>query len=102
MVEVSPDEIPWSSDDEANWRAFLQTKTGSKLLPKLLEVTPALLSGGGANEIFIRSGEVRGVQIIAREMFALTHAKPLPSFMADAYPDLDDNSKWPEEKSPTV
>jgi hypothetical protein len=31
-------------------------------------------------------------------MLALTHAKPVEPEEVQAYPDLDDDSKWPEEK----
>ena len=97
-MDITPDAIPWTSDDEANWREFLHTKTGSKLIPKLLEATPGLLPGGGTNEVLIRSGEVRGINLIAREMLSLTHAKPVAPTHIENFPDLDDDSKWPEEK----
>lgn len=94
MIEISPESADWNSHDEERWNAFLKTNTGSKLIPKVLESTPALLSGGDINSILVRSGEVRGFQIFVNALLALTHAPELPTTEPTAYPSLEDDTKW--------
>lgn len=98
-IEVSAQADEWNSDDVVVFRNFLEsTRTGRKILPKLLESTPPLLAGGEMNAILIRSGEVRGVQLIANAFLAL--ANPLPEVVQriDNYPPLEDDSKWNGDK----
>lgn len=93
---ITTEGIEWDSDDAANFRAFLETKTGAKILPKILESTPPLLPGGGINEILIRSGEVRAVKIFADAFLALTvSATQTPVEPQNiAYPSLTDDKEW--------
>jgi hypothetical protein len=97
-LEITTDTLPWNSDDEARWNAFLLTDTGKRLLPKLAEKIPALLDGGEANRLLIRSGEVRGFQLAISSMLELTHSSPLPVNAVESYPPLDDDSHWTENK----
>jgi hypothetical protein len=86
----------WTSEDMSVFRQFLQTRTGSKLLPKLLENTPIPLKSGTELEILIRSGELAAWRDVALAFVAL--ANPVPEVDEDIhrqnYPDLDDDSKW--------
>jgi hypothetical protein len=98
-IEVSADTADWNSDDTIVFRNFLtQTPTGKKLIPKMLESTPALLSGGDTNAICIRNGEVRGVNIIARALLHLAFPPPAPQVRDDNYPDPADDKLWDGEK----
>jgi hypothetical protein len=98
-IEVSADTADWNSDDTIAFRNFLtQTPTGKKLLPKVLESTPALLSGGETNAIFIRNGEVRGVQLIARALLQLAFPPPAPETRDNNYPDPADDRLWDGDK----
>lgn len=95
MNEITNEGLPWSTDDEAIWNAFLKTNTGSRLLPKLAERVPALLGAGDTNSLLVRSGEVRGFQIAISAMLELTHSPPLPvKSEASNYPDLTDDKNW--------
>lgn len=91
---ITNDLLEWDSDDVANLRAWLSTKTGNRFLPKLLEYTPELLSTGETNDILIRNGEVRGCQMFARTILSLTVIPPAPSQEQNAYPALEDDAKW--------
>lgn len=83
------------SEDREIWSQFLRTRTGQRLLPKLLESLPALLEKGDINEILIRSGEVRGWKIAVVGLLAL--AVPEPKAVEQAannYPPLADDDAW--------
>lgn len=97
-MEITTELLPWSSDDEAHWNSFLLTETGKRLLPKLAEKVPALLDGGEINRLLVRSGEVRGFQLAISSLLDLTHSPPLPTKEPMAYPPLDDDSHWNEDK----
>lgn len=98
-IEIAAKADEWNSDDVITFRNFIEnTSTGKKILSRMLESTPPLLSGGETNEIMIRNGEVRGVQIIANAFLQL--ASPLPEVTQDVdnYPPLEDDSKWDGDK----
>jgi hypothetical protein len=95
---ITADSLEWTSEDIAIWRQFLQTRTGSRLLPKVAEAAPALLPHGDTNAILIRSGELRGVQEAIRTMLALTQEEPAPEKEVTAYPALDDDSAWNDKQ----
>jgi hypothetical protein len=94
-MEITRDELSWTSDDEANWATFLTTKTGSRLIPKLAERAPALLDGADVNMTLVRNGEFRGFQLSMSALLDLSHSQPVPQdTIATTYPDLTDDSKW--------
>jgi hypothetical protein len=94
MEIVSPAELLWSSDDEANWNAFLQSNTGKRLLPRVMERAPVLLAGGATNDILVRSGEFRGFSECIRTFLDLTHTPPAPPSPTMTYPPLESDEKW--------
>ncbi len=87
-------ELEWTSTDVDNWKNFLTTKTGLKLLPKLAETAPALLAGGETNAVLIRAGEMRGLQNALRELSLLANPPPEVKPTPSDYPDLTDDSAW--------
>ncbi len=91
---ITRDSLEWTSDDAANFRIFLETQTGRRLLPKALESMPPLLTKGEDNEIFIRSGEVRGFQLLTEAFLSLTSIAPAPVVEESAYPPLEDDRSW--------
>lgn len=94
-MEITDRALPWTSDDEAKWNAFLETLTGKRLVPKLAERMPTLLANGDTNSILIRNGETRGFQMAIAGLFELTHAQPLPvESETPAYPSLTDDKFW--------
>lgn len=99
-MQVTPDGPPWSSEDADVFRQFLNTQTGSRLIPKLAEFTPSLRSKGETNDILIRNGEVRGVQIILRLLMSLAYPEPENVNSADNnhYPSLTDDRAWDDGK----
>lgn len=89
----------WSSDDVANWAAFLRTQTGSRLIPKILEVAPALMDGADVNKTLVRNGERRGFEQAIERMIQITSVEKSAADVrspATAYPPLEDDTAWPE------
>lgn len=94
-MDITNEMLEWSSEDTDVWRSFLETRTGKRLIPKILEATPELLSSGDVNAILIRSGEMRGVKDVVRQMLFLANPpKEISSEPASSYPSLVDDAKW--------
>lgn len=96
-MEITQDTLEWDSEDVANWNAFLKTRTGQRLIPKVAEEIPELCASGDANAILIRSGEVRGFQAVFRSLLSLAAPRrkdTLTETTNDNYPSLTDDSKW--------
>lgn len=89
----------WSSEDAQNLRGFLESVSGQRFLIHLAESCPELLGGGEINSILIRSGEVKGHSAVVNLVVSLTVEVPdtLPERKSERYPDIDDESKWPDE-----
>lgn len=100
-MEITAQPLDWTSNDEEQLAKFLSTPTGQRFIPKLLEVTPPLLERGHVNAILIRSGIVRGFQILASEILRLSTSQGSAKLepVTPAYPSLDDPAHWP--KPPT-
>lgn len=94
-MEITTTPLEWTSDDVANFRAFLKTQTGARLIPKIVEAVPALCADGDTNRICIRSGEVRGVQLAITTLLVLAHPTDEPESTGNTnYPDLTDDKSW--------
>lgn len=98
MDNPQSDQLNWTSEDTQILRQFLESRTGSKFVPKLAESAPTLLDGGHANKTLVRNGELRGYQLSLREIYALAYPAPEPAKETAAYPDLGDDSAWEGEK----
>jgi len=96
-MEITNDPSEFSSEDVAAWRAFLNTRTGQRLLPKLLEETPVLIAGGEINRILIRSGELLGYQAAVRALLTLANP-PAEQKSISNFPDLADDNAWNDGK----
>lgn len=91
-------ELEWDSDDTAAWNAFLRTRPGQRLLPKMLESAPALLLAGETNAILIKTGELAGFQNAARTLLFLANPPPEVKSESALYPALDDDNAWPDKE----
>jgi hypothetical protein len=100
-MEITNAALEWTSEDVLQWRNFLATTAGSRLLPKLVESAPALLQEGDVNSILIRNGKVLGFQESVRTLLSLAVIQPDPPQMESAYPDVTDDSKWPDGQKTT-
>ena len=100
-MEVTSGPVEWDmAEDREMLRQFLQTRTGQRLIPKVLESCPTLLPGGDPNAIMIRSGEVRGVQITISALLSLSVPEPkVQDAPNSAYPPLDDDTAWADGKT---
>ena len=104
-MELKSVPAAWDSEDAAVWSQFLTaTRAGQRLFPRLLSVAPALLDGADVNKTLVRNGELRGFQSALRELIVIQGNEPQPQRdpISDAYPSLDDDSKWTDvESAPT-
>ncbi len=108
-MEISAGPLDWTSIDEEKWGKFLESETGRRLIPKVLESVPGLLASGDTNAILIRSGEHRGLQLAVSQLLAMSHSTPgvKTEAISDSYPSLTDDTAWadgqeltPETKTP--
>jgi hypothetical protein len=97
-MEISANPLDWTSNDEENLAKFLDTETGKRFIPKLIETAPSLLNRGHVNAILIRSGELRGYQEVVRSILVLAHPAPKPAAPESEYPLLEDDRHWEGEK----
>jgi hypothetical protein len=88
-MEISNSPLEWSSDDTATLREFFLTKTGQRLLPKIVESAPTLFATGDTNTILIRNGENIGFQKAVRAFLDLAYPPPeIKTSTVENYPDL--------------
>lgn len=97
-MEIIREGPEWTSEDVSNFRAWLDTQTGRRLLPKLAESAPPLLAGGNTNDILIRSGDLRGFQLAVRTLLGMTEVEQAPPRRSDNFPSLDEGLDEPEKK----
>lgn len=93
-MEILAGSLEWTPFDAEKLASFLDTETGKRLLPKLVEVAPPLLDGGDTNKIMIRAGEVRGFQVVVRELISLAHPPPPAPKSETEYPPLEADEHW--------
>jgi hypothetical protein len=93
-MEIQAGALDWAVNDEQNWASFLNTETGRRFLPRLLEGVPQLLDSGETNAILIRTGTVRGFQLAVQEMSRMAQTQPPVSTPEGNYPPLEKDSAW--------
>lgn len=95
-MEIVADRLDWTPIDTEKWGKFLETETGRRLIPKVLEAVPGLLASGDTNAILIRSGEHRGLQLAVTQLLGLSHSTPdiKVETVSDSYPPLEQDDKW--------
>ena len=94
QMEITVTPVEWTSDDVANFRSFLNTQTGARLLPKVAEGFPPLMGEGDTNKILIRSGEVRGMMEVIKSILMLASPVPEIKNTDNNFPDLTDDAAW--------
>lgn len=90
MPIVNASEILFTPDDALNWTLFLNSPTGQRLIPKLTEAAPRLISRGDTNELLINHGAVLGFSHAVQVMLDLAAPKqeeqpPVENFPALPY-----------------
>ena|SRR6185295_10256186 len=93
-MEIIAGSLDWTQIDAEKLSAFLDTDTGKRLIPKLVENAPALFDGGDTNKILIRAGEVRGFQAVVRELISLAHPPPPEQRQENHYPPPENDAAW--------
>lgn len=93
-MEIQADSLDWAINDEQNWASFLNSETGRRFLPRLLESVPALIEGGDTNAILIRTGVVRGFQLCVQELSRMSQTSKPVVLAEDTHPALEDDAAW--------
>jgi hypothetical protein len=93
-------ETPWESSDASALRLFFESKTGQRALTHLNDLIPSLLDGSDVNKTLVTNGEVKGWNNALRALLNLTIEQPAPIKIPEAYPSLDDEDAWKEDKKP--
>lgn len=88
MQVTNASEIIFTPDDAANWATFLNTTTGQRLIPKVAELAPRLLSKGDINELLINHGSVLGFSAAVQAILDLAVVKQAEQPMPDNFPAL--------------
>jgi len=93
-MEILAKESEWLHTDSDRLAEFLETGTGKRLIPTLVQSMPPLLAGGEINAILIRSGEVRAFQSMVESLLMLAHPAPKSGSPVVDYPELEDDAAW--------
>lgn len=107
-MEILAGSLDWTPFDAEKLANFLDSETGKRFIPKLVEAAPTLLDGGDTNRILIRSGEVLSFQKIVKEILFLAHPPPPSPKQVTEYPPLEADEHWndgqkiePEQSDPS-
>lgn len=93
-MELTLDPLEWDSEDRQALRNFLNTRAGSRLLPKVAEELPQLMENGETNAILVRTGVVKGAQEAIKAILLLARPEPETPKETPAYPSLTDDANW--------
>jgi hypothetical protein len=93
-MEILAGSLDWTPNDSERLAAFLDSETGKRFIPKLVEAAPTLFDAGDTNRILIRSGEVLSFQKIVKEILFLAHPPPPNKQEATEYPPLESDTHW--------
>lgn len=94
-MEITAQPLDWTSVDSDNFSKFLDSPTGKRLIPKLADGVPPLYEKGDVNSILIRTGEVRGFQMVLRDLLNLAHPPaPVQQDSTNNYPPPEDDKFW--------
>ena len=88
MQITNASELLFTVDDVANWAVFLNSPTGQRLIPKIAELAPRLLSKGDTNELLINHGTVLGFSAAVQAMLDLATVKEPEFSPVDNFPPL--------------
>lgn len=99
-MEIEAGQLDWIATDEQALANFLDTPTGRRFIPKLLEQAPTPLESGETNAVLIRSGKVLGYSEVVKLILALSHSPPklVSNPTHDNYPPLEKDTAWDKPK----
>lgn len=97
-----PSKAPkeWTSEHAQLLKLALESDAVKLALDWVAFHAPKLLDGSDVNKTLVASGEVKGYSNALAELFSLTVEQPAEVAPPENYPDLDNDSLWPE-KNPT-
>jgi hypothetical protein len=93
-ILLAADRPEWTSTEAKELRSFLTSDTGVKVLTLCAFESPPLFDGADVNKSLVRSGEHKGFERAIEFLTSLVHTEPEKPEVAEAYPSLDDDTKW--------
>lgn len=99
LISLPTGQAPkWDSADAAALRQLLQSDLFQKALFLISQYdAPVLLDGTDVNKTLVASGRVQGFSEAISALFRLTMEQPPETVLPEAYPSLDDDSKWQDQ-----
>lgn len=97
------DTLPeWGADEAQWWRSIVDTPLGVKLMQRLAYFRPSLPPPSGDSNFAAQHAMfVAGYEAAVRELFDMRKASESEvKSPPEAYPDLDDNTKWQDKTNP--
>lgn len=96
LISLPSGQAPkWDSADAAALRQLLQSELFQRALVLVAQFdSPALLDGSDVNKTLVASGRAQGFSDALSALFRLTIEQPPETVLPEAYPNLDDDSKW--------
>jgi hypothetical protein len=93
----------WNSEHAANVKAFFGTPSGELYLDLLRAMRPLPAQSNETNDIVRQSGRQEGYDSALHNLLFVTRPELLnpAGSGAEAYPSLDDNTKWTDDNKPT-
>ncbi len=99
MINLPHERLPeWESHDASALQAFLESPTGRKVIPLLIDGRPSLEAFGSmaAETVALQARVVQGYEMALVNLSRLI-AQPEKAIQPeDTYPPLEDDSKWPK------
>lgn len=102
LVSFPSASVPkWDSSDASLLRQMLESDVFQRALKlAVLLDSPNLLDGTDVNKTLVASGRVQGFHEAFSALFRLTVEQPKEAALPEAYPSLDDDSKWVDVDKP--
>lgn len=93
---TSEDEPSWGSEDALWWASVLSSERGKQLLARLSYFRPPHLAPNPSSDLTAQHAQlVAGYETCIRELLLLKRPTDRKvESQPEAYPDLDDDSKW--------
>jgi hypothetical protein len=88
----------WNKDAAALLKQFIESPVGETFLANLTFIRPALLVGTpDPNAVALRASQVAGYEQCMNAIFTLMEPPTEEVQLSEAYPPLDDDSRWPDK-----
>jgi hypothetical protein len=94
-LNIQKEPSRWTRDEAELFQDLLKNPVLQRAVSHVAFSRPSLLSGADINQTALRAAEVAGFEKALATFLSLQEPPPKEeSPRAEAYPDLDDDSKW--------